>query len=195
MEIAVYKDLASSSDNTWAFFARSRARIQSLTRAASRASETKLRTLEARSVCAAFKLLPCVASKFRSAMPRLWPVCCFAAVVTSAVNSGTIMGASGLPEPLFSAEELAAPRGLAGTPRAAAIAEGGGRITNWSSGPGSTGVSSPLVGAVGSFGLACTAVPQPNEGFLRTALHPVEKTAAQHNTSNEIRAPERNGVR
>ncbi len=151
-ESAVYKDFSSSSDNTCAFFAKSLARIQLLTLAAARASEMKLRTLEARSVCAAFKFLPRVAAKFRSATPILWPVCCCAAALSSAVSSGTIIGASGLSEALLSAEEFGAPRGLGGLPCAAVIAEGGGEIRMRSSGTGSAGVSLTVGGADTSFG-------------------------------------------
>jgi hypothetical protein len=57
------------------------------------------------------------------------------------------------------------------------------------------GVSPPDGAALGSFGLACTAVPHPNECFLRMAPHPVERTAAEQITTKEIRATERDGVK
>lgn len=85
-------------------------------------------------------------------------------------------------------------RGLGGLLRAATIAEGGGDIKMRSSGTGSDGVSLTVGGADGSFGRAWTAVPHPNDGFLRTAPHPAERKAAEHITAKEIRAPERNGV-
>src|ERR1700722_2936473 len=56
-------DPTSSSDKTCAFFAKSRARVQSPARPASRASEIKLRTLEARSACVAFNGFPAVATR------------------------------------------------------------------------------------------------------------------------------------
>jgi hypothetical protein len=150
----VYKDFTSSSDNTCAFFAKSLARIQLLTPAAARASEMKLRTLEARSVCAAFRFFPRVAARFRSATPMLWPVCCCAADLSSAVSSGTIIGASGLSEALLSAEEFGAPRGLGGLPCTVVIAEGGGEIRMRSSSTGSAGVSLAVGGADTGFGRA-----------------------------------------
>src|SRR5258707_1305939 len=66
-----YNEPTNSCESTSAFFAALRARIQSPVRAASRASDMKLRTLEARSCCAALSVLPSLAPIFRSAMPML----------------------------------------------------------------------------------------------------------------------------
>src|SRR5258708_35388273 len=89
-ESAVYKDFASYSDNTCAFFAKSLVRIQLLTLAAARASEMKLRTLEARSVCAAYMFLPLVAAKFLCATPIASQACFCTWALSSAVWSVTL---------------------------------------------------------------------------------------------------------
>ncbi len=53
-----YSEPASSSDSTCAFFARLRARLQSVIRAASRASLMKPLIFEIKSDCAAFRFFP-----------------------------------------------------------------------------------------------------------------------------------------
>src|SRR5712692_11859423 len=94
-----YSELASSSERTCAFFARLRARLQSVICAASRASLMNPLILETRSDCAAFRLFPRADSRFLSAMRRLWFVCCWATADSCGVSCGAIIGASNFSAP------------------------------------------------------------------------------------------------
>src|SRR6267154_562214 len=89
-----YSELASSSDRTCAFFARLRARLQSVICAASRASLMNPVILETRSVCVAFRFFPRADCRLFSAIRRLWFVCCSATADSCDVSWGAIVGAS-----------------------------------------------------------------------------------------------------
>ena len=120
-----HNERASSSESTCAFFAALLARVQSPTCAASRASATKLRTLEARSDCEALSALPCKAAIFLAAMLKLKLVCCCAAAVSSAVSCGAICGGSGR-DGVLGAEATVGIRGRCGRLGVAASGDGGG---------------------------------------------------------------------
>jgi len=81
-----YRELRSSWERSFAFFARLLARVQSRSLAASRDCAMKLLTLEAMSDCAALRARLRAVCKFRSAMPRLSLVCCCASASSSGVN-------------------------------------------------------------------------------------------------------------
>src|ERR1700675_1093701 len=109
-----HSDPTSSSDKTCAFLARSRARAQSPARPASRASEIKLRTLEARSDCVAFNDFPAVAARLRSALLKFLSVSCRSEADSCVDNPGTICGVSGFAAGAFWFVEGATLRGRAG---------------------------------------------------------------------------------
>ena len=132
-----YIELASSSDKTCAFFAALRARVQSPTLAASRASAIKLRTLEAKSDCVAFRFRPRVAPILRSATFRLSFICCWAALASAGVNCGAICGTSGLFAESFVVGDPAGKRGRAGVLRTATKGDGGGETSQERSGASS----------------------------------------------------------
>src|SRR5882762_3038304 len=175
-----YSELASSSDRTCAFFARLRARLQSVICAASRASLTKPVILETRSVWAALSVFPRAARKFLSAMPRLSFVCCWAATNSCGVSCGTIVGASD-----FSASfPVVAVGGLLGRGRGGAVrtgikrpGEGGSSKRSSGSGSSETPFASGVCCSV--TGLTCTAVAHGISGRL-LMLHPPDTYAAQH---------------
>src|SRR5207302_780688 len=85
-----YTERTSSSDRTWAFLARLRARAQSPACAASRASLRKPLILETRSDCDGLNFLPRVAARFFSATLRLSFVSCCAAADSCCVSCGEI---------------------------------------------------------------------------------------------------------
>ncbi len=185
-----YRVPTSSSDKTCAFFARSRARAQSPARPASRASEMKLRTLDARSDCVAFKDFPAVAARLRSAASKLPAVSRCKEVDSCADNSGTICGVSGFP---------AGALGFAGAEKLRGFAGGGGVRVD--SGTGGSGISRPISGGgtsttpagetcCGGIGRTSTAVLQGMAGLFRAA-HPLSKTAAELSTLKKIRMQSR----
>src|ERR1700730_12552697 len=164
-----YKDLASSSERTWAFFAALRARFQSPTWADSRASATKLRTLEARSSWVGFKFFPWVTAMFRSAMLRLTLVCCCASVVSSAVNCGIICGGSGRAV-AFCPEGGGETCGRCGALFTTARGEGGGGTSSGSSGEASSGWGLVTANTPRGFGGTTAAVLQGNDLALALVL-------------------------
>jgi hypothetical protein len=182
--LTVYRDLTRSSERTCAFFAALRARIQSPACADSRASVMKLRTLEARSSCAAFKVFPFAAAIFRSAMLRLTLVCCCAAVVSSGVNCGMICGGSGLAAAFC--DGAVGTRGRCGALVAMARGEGGGGTSIWNSGEASSAWSLAAVSTPSGLGRTTAAVLQGNVFALAfRSAHPLTATAEAHKiTSN-----------
>src|SRR2546427_2162317 len=88
-----YSELASSSDKTCAFFAKLRARLQSVIFAASRASLINPLFLETRSACAAFRFFPPRTGRLFPRMPSLWFVCCPATPISLTVTFGQFVGA------------------------------------------------------------------------------------------------------
>ena len=182
-----YKDLASSSERTCAFFAALRARVQSPVCADSRASVMKLRTLEARSSCVSFKGFPCVVAIFRFAMLRLTLVCCCAAVVSSAVNCGMICGGSGRAA-AFCPEGGGETCGRCGALCTTARGEGGGGTSSGSSGEASSGWGLVTANTPRGFGRTTAAVLQGNVLALALALrsaHPFNITALTHKTASD----------
>ena len=183
-----YSEPASSSDNTCAFFARLRARLQSAISAASRASLMKPVILDTRSDCAAFKFFPRADSRFFSAMPRLCFVCCRATADSCGVTCRAIVGASNFSASFPVDEEggvLTCGRG--GAVRTVVNWPGKGGNSNCSSGGKSSGtlLASAVLGCVS--GLTCTSVAQGMAGrFLM--LHPLITPAAQQRrTTAELR--------
>jgi hypothetical protein len=181
-----YCDPTSSSDKTCAFLARSRARAQSPARPASRASEIKLRTLEARSDCVAFNGFPAVAARLRSAVVKLCSVSRCNAVDSCVDNSGTICGASGFSVRAFGFAGGATLCGLAGA--------GGVRVASGAAGSGTsssrsgTGTSSTPFGegCCDAIGRTSTAVLQGMVGLF-CAAHPPAKITAELRTPKKIR--------
>jgi hypothetical protein len=180
-----HSDPTSSSDNTCAFFARSRARAQSPARPASRASEIKLRTLEARSDCVAFNDFPAVAARSRSAALTLRSVSRCNEIDSCVDNPGTICGVSGFAAGAFWFVEGATLRGRAGAILVASGAGGGG-ISNRRSGTGSS-TSVVAEARCGKIGRTSTAVFHGMAGFFRAA-QPLMKIAIDPSTPKKIRA-------
>jgi hypothetical protein len=180
-----HSDPTSSSDKTRALFARSRARAQSPARPASRASEIKLRTLEARSACVAFNDFPAVAVRLRSALLKFLSVSCRREADSSVDNPGTICGVSGFATGAFWFVEGATLRGRAGAILVASGAGGGG-ISNRRSGRGSS-TSMFAVARRGKIGRASTAVLHGMAGFVRAA-QPLMRIATDPSTLKKIRA-------
>src|SRR5882762_1338718 len=181
-----YSELASSSDRTCAFFARLRARLQSVICAASRASLMKPLILETRSLCAALSIFPRAAPRFLSAMLRLSFVCCWAATNSCGVSCGTIVGASdfSVSFPVVAVGGMLV-RGRGGAVRSEfrRLEEGGS--SNRSSGSGSS--ETPFASAVccSAMGFTCTAVAHGISGRL-LMLHPPSTYAAQHRRMIEL---------
>ena len=120
-----YIDAASSSERTCALVARLRARVQSPSRPADRASPIKPLILPARSVCVGFNFRPSERARFFSAMLRLAVICCCAAEDSAADSCGAMMGTSPFPALAFSAFGAGATcgRGAYSEPPAAEEAE------------------------------------------------------------------------
>jgi hypothetical protein len=126
----------SSSDKTWALVARLRARVQSPSCPAERASPMNPFTLAARSDCVALNLLPWECARFFSATLRLASICCRAEVLSAGVSCGAITGTSGFRLTVFSGAGGGATCGRAGSLRAVSV-DGGGGSSNFNSGTGS----------------------------------------------------------
>ncbi len=186
-----YSESASSSDRTCAFFARLRARLQSVIFAASRASLINPLILETRSVCVAFRFFPRADCRLFSAMRRLWFVCCSATADSCDVSCGAIVGASD-----FSASfpgvtgDGVLPRGRGGPVRTTIRRLGTGGSSNRSSGSGSSDTPSPSRGCGCVTGLTCTAVAQGMFGRFRM-LHPLNTPVAQQRSAITERAEQR----
>src|SRR5882762_4823467 len=159
-----YSELASSSDRTCAFFARLRARLQSVICAASRASLMNPLILETRSLCVALNVFPRAAAN------------------SCGVSCGTIIGASDFSAsfPVVAVGGLLV-RGRGGAVRSEfrRLEEGGS--SNRSSGSGSSETPFASASAVrcSATGFTCTAVAHGISGRL-LMLHPPSTYAAQH---------------
>src|SRR5260370_14411862 len=186
-----YSELASSSDRTCAFFARLRARLQSVICAASRASLMNPLILEIRSVCVAFRFFPRADCKLLSAIRRLWFVCCSATADSCDVSCGAIVGASD-----FSVSFPVAigggvlPRGRGGPLRAKIRRPEKGGSSNRSSGSGSSNTSFPSKVCACATGLTCTAVAHGMFGRFRM-LHPLKTPIAQQRSAIAEQAQQR----
>ncbi len=182
-----YSEPASSSDSTCAFFARLRARLQSVIRAASRASLMKPLIFEIKSDCAAFRFFPRADSRFFSAILRLWFVCCWATADSCGVSWGEIIGASSFSASFpVAAEGGVPPCGREGPVRTVIRRLGKGGNSSCSSGSGSSGTLLAAVCGCAT-GLTCTAVAQGMFGRL-LILHPPDTvTAQQRRTMTERR--------
>jgi hypothetical protein len=183
-----HSDPTSSCDKTCAFFARSRARAQSPAWPASRASEIKLRTLEARSACVASNDFPAVAARLRSALLKFLSVSCCREADSSVDNPGTICGTAGFAGGTLWIVEGATLCGRAGAILAASGAGRGG-ISNRRSGMGSS-TSMVAVARCGKIGRTSTAVLHGMAGFVRAA-QPLMKIATDPSTLKKIRAQSR----
>src|SRR5216683_6925203 len=182
-----YSELASSSDRTCAFFARLRARLQSVICAASRASLMNPLILEIRSVCVAFRFFPRADCKLLSAIRRLWFVCCSAIADSCDVSCGTIVGASdfSVSFPVLAGGGVL-PRGRGGALRAKIRRPGKGSSSR-SSGSGSPDTSFPSRVRACVTGLTCTAVAHGMLGRFRM-LHPLKTPVTQHRSAIAERA-------
>lgn len=187
-EMGGHKERANSSDSTCAFFAALLARVQSPTCAASRASATKLRTLEARSDCVALSVRPRDAAIFRSAILKLRLVCCCAAAVSSAVNCGTICGGSGRDAALGPDATLGT-RGRGGPLGTAVNGEGGDGTSSVASIRDSSAAICEDATALGSTGRADFALAHGNDFALGLfwPAHPLRIDTATHNPSTDKR--------
>ncbi len=189
-----YSELASSSDRTCAFFARLRARLQSVICAASRASLMNPVILETRSVCVAFRFFPRADCRLFSAIRRLWFVCCSAIADSCDVSCGTIVGASD-----FSVSFPVAigggvlPRGRGGGKVRTTIRRPGKGSSSRSSGSGSPDTSFPSRVRACVTGLTCTAVVQAMFGRFRI-LHPLNTPVAQQRSAMTDRAEQRDST-
>jgi hypothetical protein len=168
--------------------AKLRARLQSATCAASRASLMKPRILETRSDCAAFRVFPRVDSRFFSAMPKLWVVCCWATADSCGVNCGAINGGcnfSASVPPVVDGGVLA--RGRGGAVRTGMKWPGNGGKSSRSSGPKSSDAKSPIAVRACTTGFTCTAVAQGIFGRFFIAHPPSANVAQQRSTTFERR--------
>ncbi len=185
-----YSELASSSDRTCAFFARLRARLQSVICAASRASLMNPLILETRSVCVAFRFFPRADCRLFSAMRRLWFVCCSATADSCDVSWGTIVGASdfSVSFPVVTGGGVL-PRGRGGPVRAKIRRPGKGSSSR-SSASASSGTL--LIASLGGciIGRTCTAVAHGMFGRFRM-LHPLNTPVAQQTRAIAERAEQR----
>lgn len=182
-----YNEATSSSDSTWAFVARLRARVQSPSRSAERASVMKPFIFEARSDCVEFNCLPCERERFDSATLRLVIICCRASFVSAGLSCGAIAGGSGLAATLLSRVGSGATCGRAGTADTANKAGGGGS-SNRNSGTGSilssaggAGRGTTIAGMIGR----TTAAPcHVVTGRLCDAHPPIRYTTPKQTTSH-----------
>jgi hypothetical protein len=182
-----YIEAMSSSDKTWALVARLRARVQSPSCPAERASPMNPFTFAARSDCVVLSLFPWERARFFSATLRLASICCRAEVVSAGVNCGAITGASGFLLTLFSGAGGGVTCGRVGSLRTAS-AGGGGGSSNRKSGTGSilASVTAPGVGKIvaGTFGRSIPAPRQVLVLFLR-GLQPLANcTTHTHKITN-----------
>jgi hypothetical protein len=176
----IYSELANSCESTSAFFAAFRARVQSPLFAASRASAMKLRTFDARSCCVAFRGFPPAVAMFRSAMLRLWPVCCCAALVSAAVSCGAIWGTSGLLATSLGGGLPAGTRGRGGALCGMASAEGGA-TTSVASSSGLSLSSKWYSEALGAKGRAYANVLHGKGlAFVLCSAHPPSSSSNAH---------------
>src|SRR5713226_5444658 len=186
-----YSEPASSSDRTCAFLARLRARPQSETWAASRASLINPLILETRSDCAAFRFFPRADCRLFSATRRLSFVCCSAAADSCGVSCGAISGAPSFSEsfPEF-AEGGELTRGRGGVVRTGIKWPGNGGNSSRNSGSASSGTLLAAAGLACLTGLNCTAVAH---GMFRRfrMLHPLNRPVAQHRSAMTERGEQR----
>ena len=185
-----YSELASSSDRTCAFFARLRARLQSVICAASRASLMNPLILETRSVCVAFRFFPRADCRLFSAIRRLWFVCCSAIADSCDVSCGTIVGASdfSVSFPVLAGGGVL-PRGRGGALRAKIRRPGKGSSSR-SSGSGSPDTSFPSRVRACVTGLTWTAVAHGMFGRFRI-LHPLNTPVAKQRSAIAEQAEQR----
>ena len=167
--------------------ARLRARVQSPSRPAARASPMNPFIFAERSACVELSVLPCDRARFFSAKLRLESICCRAEVVSAGVNCGAITGGSGLLAAVLSAGAGVTTWGRAGTARDVSV-DGGGGNSNRNSGTGSTLTSvGTLVGdivetTVGRLGRNMPAPRQVLVLFLRGLQPAAHCTAHTHST-------------
>src|SRR6266403_4226646 len=185
-----YSELASSSDSTCAFFARLRARLQSVICAASRASFINPTILETRSVCVAFRFFPRADCRLFSAIRRLWFVCCSATADSCDVSWGAIVGASdfSVSFPVVTGGGVL-PRGRGG-PLRTTIKRPGKGTSSRSSGSGSSDTSFPSRVRACVTGLTWTAVAQGILGRFRM-LQPLNTPVAQQRSAIAEQAEQR----
>ena len=185
-----YSELASSSDRTCAFFARLRARLQSVICAASRASLMNPLILETRSVCVAFRFFPRADCRLFSAIRRLWFVCCSATADSCDVSWGAIVGASDFSVSVPVVTGGVPVRGRGGGKVRTTIRRPGKGSSSRSSGSGSPDTSFPSRVRACVTGLTWTAVAHGMFGRFRI-LHPLNTPVAKQRSAIAEQAEQR----